>query len=115
MTWGKRIVAWAQAPPAWGAAHRRCHRSAAEAAVAWLSALNDTYALDGGSPPSYGGLLWCVGLFDSPKGSGAGALRQRPTSWASKRVDLVAFKARAASMEASVAPVAQLFKRQRVS
>jgi hypothetical protein len=29
--------------------------------------LNDHFALDGQSPPSVGGLMGCLGLFESPK------------------------------------------------
>ena len=35
--------------------------------VIWqLVCLNDRFALDGLSPPSYGGLLWCFGWQDKP-------------------------------------------------
>jgi hypothetical protein len=35
--------------------------------VLWqLVCLNDRFALDGLSPPSYGGLLWCFGWGDKP-------------------------------------------------
>lgn len=35
--------------------------------VLWqLVCLNDRFALDGLSPPSYGGLLWCFGWSDKP-------------------------------------------------
>lgn len=35
--------------------------------VLWqLVCLNDRFALDGLSPPSYGGLLWCFGWGDNP-------------------------------------------------
>ena len=115
MTWGKAIVQWALNPPPWATRSASLHSSASERAVAWLGNLNDRFALDGSSPPSYGGLLWTLGLFDSPKGSGVAALRKRPTSWAATRIDLTAFRARAASMEVSEAPVARLFKKARLS
>ena len=38
-----------------------------EAAVRTLMGLNDTFALDGHSPPSVGGVLGCFGLFEGPK------------------------------------------------
>lgn len=35
--------------------------------IIWqLVCLNDRFALDGLSPPSYGGLLWCFGWQDKP-------------------------------------------------
>ncbi|KAG7339251.1 DNA photolyase FAD-binding [Nitzschia inconspicua] len=54
MTWGKTVVHW-QA------------RSFPVHDVLWqLVCLNDRFALDGLSPPSYGGLLWCFGWSDKP-------------------------------------------------
>ena len=61
MAWGKAIPAWhgavlngQEATPA----------TRLQAALDLLVRLNDTYALDGGAPPSYGGLLWCLGWRD---------------------------------------------------
>jgi len=64
MTWGKTVVHWA----AKGApfvhevleSSQNC-RSVAEAVLFVLCYLNDRYALDGLSPPSYAGILWCLG------------------------------------------------------
>ena len=52
MTWGKQILGWCATP------EEACER------LLWL---NDHFALDGQSPPSVGGLMWCLGLFDGPK------------------------------------------------
>ena len=61
-------MAWGKAIPAWhGAALSGQEATPAtrlQAALDLLVRLNDTYALDGGSPPSYGGLLWCLGWCD---------------------------------------------------
>lgn len=51
MTWGKALVGWSATP---------------ERALERLVDLNHRYALDGRDPASYGGLLWCLGLFDRP-------------------------------------------------
>ena len=80
MAWGKAIPAWhsldddqAQTPA-----------TRLQAALDLLVKLNDTYALDGGAPPSYGGLLWCLGWRDRP-GAG-GCPKPRPTSVIGRRV-----------------------------
>jgi len=52
MGWGKAIAKWAPSP---------------QAAVDMLVELNNLFALDGFAPPSYGGLLGCLGLFEGPK------------------------------------------------
>merc|ERR1712066_525467 len=39
-----------------------------EDALRTLIDLNNSFALDGHSPPSYGDLLGCLGLFTGPKG-----------------------------------------------
>jgi photolyase PhrII len=49
MTWGKAILQWTRSP---------------EEALQTMIALNHRYALDGNDPNSYGGILWCMGLFD---------------------------------------------------
>ena len=54
-----------------------------QAALDLLVRLNDTYALDGCAPPSYGGLLWCLGWRDRP-GAG-GCPKARPTSVIGRR------------------------------
>jgi hypothetical protein len=80
MAWGKAIPAWhgavlsgQEATPA----------TRLQAALDLLVRLNDTYALDGGAPPSYGGLLWCLGWRDRP-GAG-GCPKPRPTSVIGRR------------------------------
>lgn len=55
MGWGKAIAKWSKSP---------------EAALAALIELNNRFALDGHAPPSYGGLLGCLGLFEGPKAEG---------------------------------------------
>jgi hypothetical protein len=52
MGWGCAIPAWTASP---------------EDALRMLIDLNNTFALDGHSPPSYAGLLGCLGLFSGPK------------------------------------------------
>lgn len=66
MTWGKAFLPWA--PDA-------C------TALSLMIDLNHRYALDGRSPASYGGLLWCMGQFDRPHTPGqaiTGTVRSRP-------------------------------------
>ena len=59
MTWGKTVVHWQSS---------RCD----PADVLWqLICLNDRYALDGLSPPSYAGILWCFGWCDKPGAGGS--------------------------------------------
>ena len=69
MTWGKAFLPWAPSP---------------QDALAWALEINHRFALDGGDPCSYSGVLWCFGGFDSPKASGntpiSGSIRQRPTA-----------------------------------
>merc|ERR1712031_78568 len=55
MGWGKAICKWAADP---------------QEAVDMLVELNNKFALDGHAPPSYGGLLGCLGLFEGPKQEG---------------------------------------------
>jgi len=83
MTWGKAIPHWTATP---------------EDARRTLVALNHRYALDGRDPSSYGGLYWCLGLFDrpfSPEAPVLGAVRGRPTAVHGARLDLEAYAARA--------------------
>jgi photolyase PhrII len=79
MTWGKAIVEWAPSP---------------EEAMRRLVSLNHRYALDGCDPSSYGGLLWCLGLFDrpfEPERSAIGSLRPRPVGGHAERMDLARY------------------------
>ena len=55
MTWGKTVVHWQK--------HSCC---SIDELLGQLVYLNDRYALDGLSPPSYAGLLWCCGWGDKP-------------------------------------------------
>merc|ERR1712228_438928 len=54
MTWGKTVVHW------------QASRISPGDSLWQLCCLNDRFALDGLSPPSYGGLLWCFGWQDKP-------------------------------------------------
>lgn len=84
MTWGKALPAWTSTP---------------EDARRALVDLNHRYALDGRDPASYGGLYWCLGLFDrpfSPEAPVLGTVRPRPTSVHAERLDLEAYAGRAA-------------------
>ncbi|MEM1416968.1 MAG: FAD-dependent oxidoreductase, partial [Myxococcota bacterium] len=78
MTWGKAIPFWSASP---------------REAMARLIDLNHRYALDGRDPASYGGLLWCLGLFDAPKAPGPvlGKVRGRPTAVHARRLDVAAY------------------------
>ena len=53
MTWGKQLLHWVSGPP------QKIYET--------IVHLNDKFALDGLSPPSYAGVLWCLGWADSPK------------------------------------------------
>merc|ERR1712032_723929 len=52
MGWGSQVVRWTAGGP--------------QSALDALLLLNNTFALDGHSPCSYGGLLGCLGLFSGP-------------------------------------------------
>ena len=65
MTWGKTVVGWSSRVP------RGEGLSVTASVLQTLCYLNDRYALDGLSPPSYAGLLWCMGWCDKP-GKGGG-------------------------------------------
>ena len=82
MAWGKAIPAWHGA--VLGQSEQQTPATRLQAALDLLVRLNDTYALDGGAPPSYGGLLWCLGWRDRP-GAG-GCPKPRPTSVIGRRV-----------------------------
>jgi photolyase PhrII len=94
MTWGKAIPGWTRTP---------------EEARRALVALNHRYALDGRDPASYGGLYWCLGLFDrpfAPEQPILGTIRPRPTSVHARRLDLEAYAARVGRPARSVGRVA---------
>jgi deoxyribodipyrimidine photolyase len=69
MTWGKTVVHW-QASTV----------SSPEDILWQLCCLNDRFALDGLSPPSYAGILWCFGWSDKPSSRGS----ILSTKWASR-------------------------------
>ncbi len=79
MTWGKALLQWTRSP---------------EEALATMIDLNHRYALDGSDPNSYGGILWCLGLFDrpfNPEREIIGRLRPRSTRSHAKRLDLTSY------------------------
>ena len=76
MTWGKALLQWTRNP---------------SDALRILIDLNHRFALDGSDPNSYGGILWCLGLFDrpfTPEIPIMGSLRPRPLDQHAKRLDL---------------------------
>jgi photolyase PhrII len=80
MTWGKAVLGWTPSP---------------EAAIAMLIDLNNRFALDGADPASYGGILWCLGLFDrpfTPELPVLGTVRPRATEGHAARLDLDAYE-----------------------
>ena len=63
MTWAKTVVEWLSNG-------RRCSPlNTTQFILRTLCYLNDRYALDGLSPPSYAGVLWCMGWTDKPSGN----------------------------------------------
>ncbi|MGD8662784.1 MAG: NAD(P)-binding protein, partial [Desulfobacterales bacterium] len=82
MTWGKAILNWVQHP---------------QDALDLMIDLNHRFALDGNDPNSYGGLLWCLGLFDrpfKPERPVIGTLRPRSTKDHAKRLNMAAYAAK---------------------
>jgi hypothetical protein len=82
MTWGKAVLGWTGSPAD---------------ALRVLIDLNHRFALDGSDPNSYGGLLWCLGLFDRPFEPGRpvlGAVRPRSTKQHAERLDLERYAAK---------------------
>ena len=76
MTWAKQLLRWTETP---------------ERALRIAIDLNNRYALDGRDPNSYGGILWCFGLFDRPYDTDReviGQVRPRTTDWHADRLDL---------------------------
>ena len=66
MTWGKTVVHWQKDYLSVGnILEELCYQ-------------NDRYALDGLAPPSYAGILWCLGWCDKP--GGGGKLSEKPAS-----------------------------------
>jgi len=57
MTWGKTVVHWQKGLDL-------------SEMLRHMAYINDRYALDGLSPPSYAGLLWCLGWCDKPRSGG---------------------------------------------
>ena len=81
MTWGKALLSWSRNP---------------QEALRRLIDLNHRYALDGSDPNSYGGLLWCMGLFDRPFPPDkpvTGVIRTRSTDNHASRLDMNAYSA----------------------
>ncbi|MEM8667658.1 MAG: FAD-dependent oxidoreductase [Planctomycetota bacterium] len=78
MTWGKAFLHWADTP---------------HEAVRLTMDLNHRYALDGRDPNSYGGVLWCFGLFDRPfkERPVSGTIRQRSAEQHQARMDFDRF------------------------
>ena len=68
MTWGKTVVHWNKNDP----------NCCSEEGLSRLIYLNDRFALDGLSPPSYGGVLWCFGWGDKAK---SGGISKKPASF----------------------------------
>ena len=64
MTWGKTVVSWASSLEC----ESNLQRS--DVVLKALCYLNDRFALDGLSPPSYAGIMWCMGWTDKPSNDG---------------------------------------------
>ncbi|MGD8990516.1 MAG: FAD-dependent oxidoreductase [Desulfobacterales bacterium] len=82
MTWGKAFINWSHDP---------------QNALDLMIDLNHRLALDGNDANSYGGLLWCLGLFDrpfKPEKPVIGALRPRSTKDHVRRLDMAAYAAK---------------------
>lgn len=79
MTWGKQIIQW----------------TTPRKALLMVLDLNNRLALDGRDPSSYGGILWCFGLFDRPFKPGKrvwGTIRPRTTESHAQRLDVEKYK-----------------------
>ena len=72
MTWGKTVVEWIGCRD-----HSSPDLSPAQVTLRTLCHLNDRYALDALSPPSYAGLLWCMGWSDKPNGNADWRISQK--------------------------------------
>jgi len=94
MTWGKALLGWTRDPGE---------------ALARMIDLNHRYALDGRDPASYGGILWCLGLFDRPFEPAEpirGTVRPRPLDAHERRIELLAYKAHVLRPAHELGPVA---------
>jgi photolyase PhrII len=92
MTWGKKLLEWTDAP---------------ESALGLLIDLNHRYALDGRDPSSFGGILWCLGVFDrpfQPEAAVTGVLRPRPTEGHQARMPFAKYEAFARRSPFACAP-----------
>src|SRR6056297_471369 len=79
MSWGKSFIPFVDSP---------------QKALQLCIDLNHRYALDGRDPNSYGGILWCFGLFDRPfvpPSPRFGSVRPRPIQAHQQRLDLDGF------------------------
>ena len=79
MTWGKAFLNWTHKP---------------QEALYLMIDLNHRLALDGNDANSYGGLLWCLGLFDrpfKPERPVIGRIRPRSTIDHAKRLNMAAY------------------------
>jgi photolyase PhrII len=91
MTWGKALPTWTSSP---------------EDSLRLLLDLNHRYALDGNDPNSYGGLLWCMGLYDrpfTPELPVIGTTRPRSIEEHARRLDLPEYE-RIATRPSSALP-----------
>ena len=82
MTWGKALLGWS--------------RDAAQALDRMVD-LNHRYALDGRDPASFGGILWCLGVFDrpfTPERPVLGRVRSRSTERHARRLDVDSWRRR---------------------
>jgi hypothetical protein len=82
MTWGKAFLKWTSNP---------------QKALDLMIDLNHRLALDGNDANSYGGLLWCLGLFDrpfKPERPVIGTLRPRSTKDHARRLDMAVYAAK---------------------
>ncbi len=79
MTWGKQLIEWFDNP-------RKALRMTLD--------LNNRLSLDGRDPSSYGGILWCFGLFDrpfKPEQSVWGTIRERTSQVHARRLSVEAY------------------------
>jgi predicted NAD/FAD-dependent oxidoreductase len=79
MTWGKALLPWSKS---------------AVQTMRRLIELNHRYALDGSDACSYGGLLWCLGLFAEPARESIpvyGHIKPRPAAIHAQRLDASAY------------------------